>query len=63
MSGESKLKKHMFHLVIITIAGAMIYGMPYFRSYFYDAYLETYHLTNTQMGSVALSLIWYPPEN
>lgn len=51
MSGESKLKKHMFHLVIITIAGAMIYGMPYFRSYFYDAYLETYHLNNTQMGT------------
>lgn len=41
----------MFHLVIITIAGAMIYGMPYFRSYFYDAYLETYHLNNTQMGT------------
>ncbi len=50
MSG-SKLKKHIFHLVIITIAGAMIYGLPYFRSYFYDAYLETYHLTNTQMGT------------
>lgn len=47
----SKLKKHMFHLVVITIAGAMIYGLPYFRSYFYDAYLETYHLTNTQMGT------------
>lgn len=41
----------MFQLVLITIAGAMIYGLPYFRSYFYDAYLETYHLTNTQMGS------------
>ncbi len=53
MSAEntSKLKKHMFHLVVITIAGAMIYGLPYFRSYFYDAYLETYHLTNTQMGT------------
>lgn len=53
MSEESgsKLKKHMFHLVIITIAGAMIYGLPYFRSYFYDAYLEAYNLTNTQMGS------------
>ena len=46
----SKLRKHMFHLVLITIAGAMIYGLPYFRSYFYDAYLETYNLTNTQMG-------------
>lgn len=53
MSGEntSKLRKHMFHLVLITIAGAMIYGLPYFRSYFYDAYLETYNLTNTQMGT------------
>ena len=53
MSAEntSKLKKHMFHLVVITIAGAMIYGLPYFRSYFYDAYLDAYHLTNTQMGT------------
>ena len=28
----------------------MIYGLPYFRSYYYDAYLEAYNLTNTQMG-------------
>ena len=28
----------------------MIYGLPYFRSYYYDAYLEAYTLTNTQMG-------------
>ncbi|MGF6375825.1 MFS family permease [Clostridiales Family XIII bacterium PM5-7] len=51
MSSESKLKKHIFHLIVITIAGAMIYGLPYFRSYFYDAYLEAYNLTNTQMGT------------
>lgn len=50
MESTSKLKKHIFVLVVITIAGAMIYGLPYFRSYFYDAYLSTYHLTNTQMG-------------
>ena len=48
---KSKLKSHMFHLVIITVAGAMIYGLPYFRSYFYDAYLKAYHLSNTQMGT------------
>ncbi len=35
---------------MITIAGSMIYGLPYFRSYYYDAYLEAYNLTNTQMG-------------
>lgn len=51
MESTSKLKKHIFVLVVITIAGAMIYGLPYFRSYFYDSYLSTYHLTNTQMGT------------
>lgn len=51
MESTSKLKKNLFPLVIITIAGAMIYGLPYFRLYFYDSYLSTYHLTNTQMGT------------
>lgn len=50
MSTESKLKKNIGRLVLITIAGSMIYGLPYFRSYYYDAYLETYNLTNTQMA-------------
>ena len=47
----SKLRKNIWRLIIITIAGSMIYGLPYFRSYLYDAYLETYNLTNTQMGT------------
>lgn len=47
---KSKLKRNIWRLIVITVAGAMIYGLPYFRSYYYDAYLETYHLTNTQMG-------------
>ena len=47
----SKLKSNLWRLVILTIAGSLIYGLPYFRSYYYDAYLETYHLTNTQMGT------------
>ena len=51
MEKISKLRKNLFVLVVISIAGAMIYGLPYFRSYFYDAYLETYHLTNTQFGT------------
>ncbi len=41
----------MGRLVILTTAGSLIYGLPYFRSYYYDAYLEVYHLTNTQMGT------------
>lgn len=46
----SKLKRNIWRLVLITIASSMIYGLPYFRSYYYDAYLEAYNLTNTQMG-------------
>lgn len=47
---QSKLKQNIWRLVLIAIAGSMIYGLPYFRSYYYDAYLTTYGLTNTQMG-------------
>ena len=51
MVQESKLKKNIWRLILITIAGSIIYGLPYFRSYVYDAYVETYNLTNTQMGT------------
>lgn len=50
MGTQSKLKKNMLRLILISIAGTMIYGLPYFRSYYYDAYLQTYGLTNAQMG-------------
>lgn len=48
---ESKLKKNIWRLVLIALCGSLIYGLPYFRSYVYDAYVETYNLTNTQMGT------------
>lgn len=48
----SKLKGNMWRLIILAIAGSLIYGLPYFRTYYYDAYLETYNLTNTQMGTL-----------
>lgn len=48
----SKLKGNMWRLVILAIAGSLIYGLPYFRTYYYDAYLEAYNLTNTQMGTL-----------
>lgn len=50
METQSKLKRNIFRLILISIAGSIIYGLPYFRSYYYDAYLQTYHLTNAQMG-------------
>ena len=48
----SKLKGNMWRLIILAIAGSLIYGLPYFRTYYYDAYLEAYNLTNTQMGAL-----------
>ena len=50
MAAQSKLKKNILKLILISVAGSVIYGLPYFRSYYYDAYLSTYGLTNTQMG-------------
>lgn len=45
-----KLQKNLFAILIISVGGAIIYGLPYFRYDYYDAYLEVYNLTNTQMG-------------
>ena len=48
----SKLKGNIWRLIILAVAGSLIYGLPYFRTYYYDAYLDAYNLTNTQMGSL-----------
>lgn len=45
-----KLSKNFSAIIIIAFAGTIIYGLPYFRFDYYDVYVETYHLTNTQMG-------------
>lgn len=52
--GEMKAsyKKNFGKLLLIAFAGSIIYGLPYFRLYYYDAYVEFYHLTNTQMGTL-----------
>ncbi|GCF95627.1 MFS transporter [Enterococcus florum] len=46
------LRKNFFTVILLAIAGSIIYGLAYFRLYYYDAYIATYHLTNTQMGSL-----------
>lgn len=45
-----KLRKNFMALIILAVSGSIIYGLPYFRYDYYDAYVTTYHLTNTQMG-------------
>lgn len=45
-----KLSKNFITILIIAASGTIIYGLPYFRYDYYDAYLKAYDLTNTQMG-------------
>lgn len=49
---EAKLKKNTATLVILAVSGALIYALPYFRNYYYDVFLDAFHLTNTQMGTI-----------
>ena len=46
------LKKNIFRLILLTISGAAIYTLPYFRLTYYDVYLEMYNLTHVQMGAL-----------
>lgn len=52
VKSASRLKSNMWRLLILSVAGSLIYGLPYFRTYYYDAYLSVYHLNNTQMGTL-----------
>jgi len=45
-----KMSRNFIAILLVAAGGAIIYGLPYFRYDYYDAYLEVYHLTNTQMG-------------
>ncbi len=45
-----KMAHNLGAILIVAAAGSIIYGLPYFRFDYYDAYLEAYHLTNIQMG-------------
>lgn len=44
--------QNKFRFVIMVASAALIYGLPYFKSYYYDAYREVFNLTNTQIGSL-----------
>jgi len=49
---KTGIRKNFFNICLLAFAGSIIYGLPYFRSYYYDAYCEAYNLTNTQMGTL-----------
>lgn len=52
MAKEAKqsYRKNLGTILLLAFAGSIIYGLPYFRSYYYDTYQSMYNLTNTQMG-------------
>ena len=47
---KGTLQKNFGAIVILSFTGSVIFGLPFFRFEYYDAYISTYHLTNTQMG-------------
>lgn len=47
---NEKMSKNFWAIIIVAFGGAIIYGLPYFRYDYYDAYLEVYNLTDSQMG-------------
>lgn len=47
---HGKLARNFGAIVLLALSGSVIFGLPFFRFDYYDAYLSTYHLTNTQMG-------------
>lgn len=49
---DSQLKKNMPTLIVLIISGAFIYALPYFRNYYYDTFVQSFNITNTQMGAL-----------
>jgi len=39
-------------LIILILGGSFVYALPYFRYYYYDAFLATFQINNTQMGNL-----------
>lgn len=47
---DEKMARNFWAIIIVAFGGAIIYGLPYFRYDYYDAYLSVYGLSDSQMG-------------
>ena len=47
---NGKLRANFGAIVILALGVSVISGLPFFRFDYYEVYISTYHLTNTQMG-------------
>lgn len=50
------LKKNLPLLIMLTLSGSFICSLPWFRSYYYNPFMETFGMTNTQMGLCGTAL-------
>ena len=50
------LKKNLPLLITLTLSGSFICSLPWFRSYYYNPFMETFGMTNTQMGLCGTAL-------
>lgn len=47
---KSGFRANFATLILLALGGSIIYGLPYYRYYYYDTYMELFNLTNTQIG-------------
>ncbi|MBX2078003.1 MFS transporter [Campylobacter peloridis] len=50
LENNESLRKNFFTLILLSFCGSIIYGLPYFRKYYYDDYMSLYNLNNFEMG-------------
>lgn len=50
------LKKNLPILIVLTLSGSFICSLPWLRSYYYNPFMETFGLSNIQMGLCGTAL-------
>ncbi|MBS5786545.1 MAG: MFS transporter [Clostridioides difficile] len=52
VDNKPSIWKNFNILIILFVAGAIIYALPYLKNYYYDTFKVAFNLNNTQMGSL-----------
>ncbi len=56
MNNESKLKKNISLLIVLTVSAAVIYMLPYLRYFYYEAFRDAFSMTD---GQTAMAGTYY----
>ncbi|WDV45084.1 MFS transporter [Clostridiaceae bacterium M8S5] len=63
---KSKIKKNWITLLILALAGGLVYKIPYLKGSYYDALISSLGVTNTQLGvlvnyfGIASTICYFP---